>query len=80
MIDWRRLNETPRVHDLNGITELRNDAEIVGNQNDRRAALGRKAVEQFKAYLDFSPGAEDVASVRGMIEELEREPPAGAAG
>jgi len=59
------------------------DPNMGGELRDRGmilARLGRKgeAVEQFKAYLDFSPGAEDVASVRGMIEDLEREFPPGS--
>jgi regulator of sirC expression with transglutaminase-like and TPR domain len=61
------------------------DPKMGGELRDRGmilARLGRKgeAVEQFKAYLDFSPGAEDVASVRGMIADLEREIPPGAEG
>lgn len=58
------------------------DPSLTGEQRDRGmilARLGRRgeAVEQFRAYLDFSPGAADASSVRGMIERLERDlPPA----
>ncbi len=59
------------------------DPNMGGELRDRGmilARLGRKgeAVEQFEAYLEFSPGAEDVVSVRCLIEDLEREPPPGA--
>ncbi len=59
------------------------DPTMGGELRDRGmilARLGRKgeAVEQLKAYLDFSPGAEDVASVRGMMQDLERKLPPGA--
>lgn len=53
------------------------DPSMEGELRDRGmilARLGRsgEAVEQFKAYLDFSPGAADAVSVQGMIEKLER--------
>lgn len=59
------------------------DPTMGGELRDRGmilARLGRKgeAVEQFEAYLEFSPGAEDVVSVRFLIEDLEQEPPPGA--
>lgn len=54
------------------------DPSMSGELRDRGmilARLGRsgEAVEQFKAYLEFLPGAADAASVRGMIEKLERD-------
>jgi len=58
------------------------DPSMEGELRDRGmilARLGRRgeAVEQFRAYLQFSPGAIDAASVLGMIEELERGLPPG---